>query len=684
MKSLKPIVDKTTSTMIATNVVADLRSQISTLQSAINVLSNNLDGLETQIQSQDITKQSGNFNTINATNGNITNIDASSIDTNTIDANCANINGISATNINATNITGGVVNAGNASISCLRGGSASFDDVTTTCFNSDEVRTPKVIATCANISNLNAPNASIGELTVQTLNNPATFTADEIDTALIDADNATIDEATIGELTSTVSKLDSLYNNNKAFVYDETDSNEFIVLGEPNDGSNENSVPRFIEIPAITNGFYRITVKKADNNYFSVMLITTGKAPLVIYDKAEAGDIDTLYYDSLTNKLYVKTYASGYIYWCNDAKGLNIAPVTWTELPIDPSEITTYRYGTSGLHRIVIMGDNSLDYGLTVQGVLEANIIKDNTQYHQLFFYGNSWVALKAFADKFLTFEDNNGNKHYGQSEVAGYLFHYNPDDNTFPMSYRDSDNTETESLEKIGYDGTKVTLTVDSKYGQDDIEIDDTATPSLLTATLAAGTYGENTLATSISVPVNNGTNNTTITVPDGFNVHLDSGDYYSVDGIMVHLNEPVDLTESDFEYDSEIDVYKAYVPVDSHDIFDLLVVVNTTEHSYSAELHIILDEETNPLDSSSLAKVKATFNTPGTYPWVITVENNELVSSVFNTFDVTSNTTIVGDEPVPMDNTLPFIISFTTGSYRWDLMMNDNVFNSWASERG
>lgn len=607
MKSLKPIEEETTSTLIASDIAAELRAQIDTLQSAINVLSNNVDSIESQVQSQNITKQSGNFNTVNATNGNLTNIDANYIDTNTIDANCANINGISATNINATNITGGVVNAGTASISCLRGGSASFDDVTTTCFNSDEVRTPNVIATDANISNLNAPNASIGELTVQTLNNPATFTADEIDTALIDADNAVFDEATIGELTSTVSKLDSLYNNNKAFVYDETDSNEFIVLGEPNDGSNGNSDARFIEIPAITNGFYRITVKKADNNYFSVMLITTGKAPLVIYDKAEAGDIDTLYYDSITNKLYVKTYASGYIYWCNDAKGLNIAPVTWTELPIDPTENTTYRYGTSGLHRIVIMGDNSLDYGLTVQGVLEANIIKDNTQYHQLFFYGNSWVALKAFADKFLTFEDNNGNKHYGKSEVAGYLFHYNPDDNTFPMSYRDSDNTETESLEKIGYDGTKVTLTVDSKYGQDDIEIDETTTPSgQSTITLPAGTYS-------------NGSS--TFTIDDDITFTVSS-------------SGPFSITELFLDHDGRN--CSILLSGDNAELSVASVTIELEPHVYSASI------------------------------------------------DVIEYMVISEAPPTPMDNTLPFVISFTTGSYRWDLMMNDNVFNSWASERG
>ena len=671
MKSLKPIEEETTSTLIASDIAAELRAQINTLQSAINVLSNNVDNIESQVQSQNITKQSGNFNTVNATNGNVTNIDASSIDTNTIDANCANINGISATNINATNITGGVVNAGNASISCLRGGSASFDDVTTTCFNSDEVRTPKVIATCANISNLNAPNASIGELTVQTLNNPATFTADEIDTALIDADNATIDEATIGELTSTVSKLDSLYNNNKAFVYDETDSNEFIVLGEPNDGSNGNSDARFIEIPAITNGFYRITVKKADNNYFSVMLITTGKAPLVIYDKAEAGDIDALYYDSLTNKLYVKTYASGYIYWCNDAKGLNIAPVTWTELPIDPSEITTYRYGTSGLHRIVIMGDNSLDYGLTVQGVLEANIVKDNTQYHQLFFYGNSWVALKAFADKFLTFEDSNGNKHYGQSEVAGYLFHYNPDDNTFPMSYRDSDNTETESLEKIGYDGNKVTLTVDSKYGQDDIEIDDTATPSSgLTATLAAGQYGTSRF-------------------------YLPAGTY---EGIEV----PEDVVISDPMMAIVITLSNGvvfrYIPPDKMVPFTVARieedgnVVNVLSDLVNLTPVETIDPITVPVNNGTNNTTIVVDD--NTYPFTVVVENDELVSASlqYNPYvdpvDVTSSTTITesegSGEPVPMDNTLPFVISFTTGSYRWDLMMNDNVFNSWASERG
>ena len=45
MKSLKPIEEETTSTLIASDIAAELRAQINTLQSAINVLSNNVDNI---------------------------------------------------------------------------------------------------------------------------------------------------------------------------------------------------------------------------------------------------------------------------------------------------------------------------------------------------------------------------------------------------------------------------------------------------------------------------------------------------------------------------------------------------------------------------------------------------------------------------------------------------------------
>jgi hypothetical protein len=71
--------------------------------------------------------------------------------------------------------------------------------------------------------------------------------------------------------------------------------------------------------------------------------------------------------------------------------------------------------------------------------------------------------------DLYLRWEDPNDHTiHYTTSETAGYLQHTD-------SNYRDpATNQETEAIEKISYDGTKVTLTIDAKYGQDEIEIDD------------------------------------------------------------------------------------------------------------------------------------------------------------------------------------------------------------------
>ena len=494
MRSLKPIESKTTATLIASDIADDLRAQIAVLQSAIDTLSGNVDNIEAQISCQNTTKESGTFSSVSAANGNFTNASITNLDANSACVDSVEANSVQAGNINATTLTAGTSNADHATISCLCADAATFNEVAATCFSSDEVQTPQVTAERVSANEIVAPSASISDLSVQTINTPQTINANEINVEQLNTDTITTPEAIINEITAKVAKLDELYNKNKAFTIDENDVHEYVVLGEPNDGPAGNSDPKYIEFPTITNGLYRITVKKADNNkYFNVTLINSGNTPVVIYDKENNGDIDQIYYDSVNNRLYIKTFAYGKIFYCNDSKSLTLAPKTYAELPIDPSAVTTFRYAASAKSRVVVMGDYSMDYGLAIQGVLEATIIKESAQFHQLFFYGDSWAGLKNFAEKFLVYEDHNHVKHYTNSETSGYLMHYDVDADESVNSYKDAYGTDTEALEKVGYDGAKVTLTIDGKYGQDEIEIDDSATPSgQTTITLPAGTYSD------------------------------------------------------------------------------------------------------------------------------------------------------------------------------------------------
>lgn len=494
MKSIKPIQEKTTSTLIASDVANDLRQQINNLSNTVANQASDIADIEEQLAINNTTKQSGTFDTLNARNANISNkaiikeVETESVDTDELQATHASIHTVTGDDATFDHI-GSV----DATFTCANIENISSCNIATECINADSVNSNTSIACQGSFTTLNAPDATFNTINATCLNLNGNLSFDTADVTTLNADNANIDEARANALNAAIMHSPYFYNRNKVFVEDETDANEFVLLGDPTNSSNGNNDARYIELPAITGGWYRIVVKKPNGNYFAVTFINTETAPIVQYSKDENGDIQTLYYDSLTNKLYVKTYATGWIFWTNDSKNQRPAPQTFTELPVDSSLATTFQYTTTGKNRLVIMGDGTADYGLAIQGLLEAKVIKDDTRFHNLFFIGDSWQALKNFADRYLTYEDHNGVKHYTDSETAGYLFHWKKEDDVATTTYRSEDGDEQEALEKISYDGTKVTLTLDTKHGQDEIEIDGTTTPSgQSTITLPAGTYSD------------------------------------------------------------------------------------------------------------------------------------------------------------------------------------------------
>ena len=473
MKSLKPIKDNNaTPTLIAQSVADELRASLDALNAAIVNVNNQIADINAQLDVNAVNKESGAFDMLTARNAQITNkVTANAVEANDIKANIKiTTPRVEADGASINSISSDIVSTHQASIDNL----SVNNEV-----NTPVINTPTVNATNVNASNrvqtpnvttdaLNAPAAVIGELNVQTIRNVNNFNVDDVTvTHGINAPSVNATNVTVAELNANLAKMDALFTRNIEFVTDENDVSQYILLDPPTNSSNGNVDPVYIELPATSSGFYRINIKKQNGKYFAVTLINTETAPIVQYDKDEEADIDHIFYDTLTNKLYVKTYASGKIFWTNDSKTTVIAPKTYAELPIDASAETTLKYRAGGMRRLVIMGNNRLDYGLVVQGVLEATLIKESSAYHQLFFYGDSFEALQFLCDKFLKYEDPLTHQiTYTTSQATGYLWHK---DGTF----RDSDNNEVEAIDYIKYDGSTITLGVNDRVGKDDIEMD-------------------------------------------------------------------------------------------------------------------------------------------------------------------------------------------------------------------
>lgn len=661
MKSIKPIPENTSSTLIAADVANDLRQQINTLSNTVANQASDIADIEEQLAVNNTTKQSGTFDTLNARNANISNkatikeIETEEIDTDEISSTHASIH-----TITGDDATFDHVGAVDASITCVNTETATACNVAAECIQADAVNSNTSIACSGSFNQVNAPNATFNELNASCINLNGTLDLDTVNATCVNADHLDATEARADALNAAILKSPYFYNRNRVFVEDETDANEFVLLGDPTDSSNTNDDARYIELPAITGGWYRIVVKKPNGNYFAVTFINTETAPIVQYSKDENGDIQTLYYDALTNKLYVKTYATGWIFWTNDSKNQRPAPQTFTELPVDSSLATTFQYTTTGKNRLVIMGDGTADYGLAIQGLLEAKVIKDDTRFHNLFFIGDSWQALKNFADRYLTYEDHNGVKHYMDSETAGYLFHWKKDDDVATTEYRSEDAPDVEALEKIAYDGTKVTLTLDTKHGQDEIEIDGTATPGSLV-------YNDASYYDTLSWLIENGL------------LRQDSAGEWTYHGDPVELTADcwLEVTPEQAEtyhgYASDLIEYKSRQFILVYDIFmydenDVLLPSTTYGTDWTLDDVSYFTSNTIRFDMSSSAKTS------------IYGMNDPSIGEKHRTYPTPEYT---GDEPTPMPDLLPFIISITLSSYSWDIAMNDSVWNSYSNER-
>ena len=470
MKGLKPIVKQNTdSTLIASSVAAELQAAIANVNSQITAINNELEDINAALNTTVCQKNKGQFNELKAFNVGVDNrLDAAEIHSGSevtehlttprVDAGI-----VSADDISSDNVSTHTLNADGINVS----GAVSFPGgVTTPTVHATDINATNVDFDNMSVDTINTPAATVGTLTVDNLRNLNDFETDILTARqAVNTPRLNANKTVVSDLEANLAKMDKLFTNNIAFNNDETDPQQYVEIDPYQSG-----VPSYIEIPAVSSGYYRINVRKQNGQYWAVTIINTETCPVIQYNKAdETDDLDMIYYDGLTNKTYVKTYSNGRIFWANNDKhGTNGIPKVYQELPIDDTVRTTYHYRTLGQNRVIIMGDNTMDFGFAIQGVLEADVIKEKTAYHQLFFYGSSYDALKNFADKYMCYIDENEVKHYTTSQATGYIWH--KDD----PNYRDSDGNECEAVDKVSFDGTKFVICVNNQQGKDEIVIDD------------------------------------------------------------------------------------------------------------------------------------------------------------------------------------------------------------------
>jgi len=469
MKGLKPVKQNTDNTLIASSVAAELQAAIANVNSQITAINNELEGINAALNTTVCQKNKGQFNELKAFNASVDNrldaveIHSGSETTEHLTTPRVDAGLVSADDISSDNVSTHTLNADGINVSSA----VSFPGgVTTPTVHATDINATNVDFDNMSVDEINTPAATVGTLTVDNLRNLNDFETDILTARqAVNTPRLTANKTVVSDLEANLAKMDKLFTNNIAFNDDETDPQQYVEIDPYQSG-----VPSYIEIPAVSSGYYRINVRKQNGQYWAVTIINTETCPVIQYNKADkTDDLDMIYYDGLTNKTYVKTYSDGKIFWANNDKhGTNGIPKVYQELPIDDTVRTTYHYRTLGQNRVIIMGDNSMDFGFAIQGVLEADVIKEKTAYHQLFFYGSSYDALKNFADKYMCYTDENEVKHYTTSQATGYLWHKDSND------YRDSDGNECEAVDKVSFDGTNFVIGINNQQGKDEIVIDD------------------------------------------------------------------------------------------------------------------------------------------------------------------------------------------------------------------
>lgn len=707
MKSLRPNTNASAG-LIAEDVAYELRAQLEVLQKANEALGDQIKQMSQRLDKGTLSKELVSADSINAQKGNVGEltselVKAESVEAEDIASKSATISEVHSREMFATTMT-----ADDGSFNNLDSTSAAIESL-----RADEIVAGQIGAETVNAQDALIESATVSELTVQsrtTLNgldsDEAVIERAEIEESSIE--RADINEAVIESAKSLLHKIDKLVARNTVMSDDPDDAESFVILEQDSGNPDETNDHKYIRIPAVKAGFARIDVQRSDNSWFAVTVINTETAPILHYSKYSSGDIDGVWYDRNTGDWYIKTYASGRIYFSNnDALG-NTAPETYSEPPIDLTKKSLFYYECTAQSRLVIMGDHGLDYGLVVQGVLEADLIKENDAYHQLFFWGDNVGDLTNFCETYLKYVDEEGRVLSNDSELTGYIYH-NTEDGGTPGSGQNIDKLreeyeeaqanleaaqkEMDEREAEWETAKEASETKEEALGEDVLEYDLTQTDYDIIRIAAAAPQwpgivlkkgDKNSVGPSIGSmsSTNNGVEVRTVS----FKVTMREEDGGWMDtvsetwtydkaealGLISGINEEEDTittgTDSKVsEYvDAKIDEEASYERFENAraEYDNAETAYNSAKAAYEAAGGNSLRDYDNRA-FEALEKIR--------------YDGNEIVLTVDAGYGQDELVIPASDN----DETLPFVVSFMLGSYKWDTAMNDGMKNNQGLKR-
>lgn len=713
MKSLRPNTNASAG-LIAEDVAYELRAQLEVLQKANEALGDQIKQINQRLDKGTISKELVSADAINAAKGNVGELTSELV----------KAEGVEAESMASKSATIGVLHSNEQFASTMTADNGSFNSLDATDAAIERLRVDEADAGQIHAETVNAQDALIESATVSelTVQNRTALNGIDTDEAVIG--KAEIDEAEIGKADineaivksaeSLLAKIDKLVARNTVMTDDPADAESFVILEQDSGNPDETDDHKYIRIPAVKAGFARIDVQRSDNSWFAVTVINTETAPILHYSKYSSGDIDGVWYDRNTGDWYIKTYASGRIYFSNnDAMG-NTAPETYSEPPIDLTKKSLFYYECVAQSRLVIMGDHGLDYGLVVQGVLEADLIKENDAYHQLFFWGDNVGDLTNFCETYLKYVDEEGRVLSNDSELTGYIYHntdYSGESETDRLrkeyeeaqaAYNEAEKAKDDAINEFNDADVKRSS---AKEAQDEAEKSKNIAININKAAIIAASDpnfpGQSLAGVDMTIITETDAGKLIMnTTPFDDLIHMsmetngtinswveisfsEAEELGFVDSNRITSNPDTNLTQKKSDdaqaaYDRACEDYTKA----NDDYWDAEAKMNNTQKDYSKKL-------------AEMEEAKAAYEAAGEDDGApslrdydnrafealekIRYDGNEIVLTVDAGYGQDELIIPASDN----DETLPFVVSFMLGSYKWDTAMNDGMKNNQGLKR-
>ncbi len=308
------------------------------------------------ITSNNIESNSLKTNNFNSPSGNVTALHSNAITSNTITSNVAIVDELEA---NSADIV-------NWNVEELNANYIEASDVTSSDINSSYINNSEKITT----NNLAVNKIDNGEINSVSSNN--TF---------LSSSNAVLDTIENGDISTSSISFEKNY----------------VVVETPVSDTNFN----IIKIPKVKTGYYKVEYRSLDNAtlYFSLIVNNTSDN---IYFSYSRGDLQK-YLDQvvITNdELYAKTWFGGNLYWQSSTLNNNVAPMSFSDWPIDLDKIDypifeTKRRQATVYTSYVNLNMDSSSIGSALFRFVETNDYKDAaTSYNEYAYDPNNDVDV--------------------------------------------------------------------------------------------------------------------------------------------------------------------------------------------------------------------------------------------------------------------------------------------------